>query len=131
MESYTPAALAIPHEQLLPSLAQYYFNEQMVRALRRELDFVGLEFRAHQICFAQNFFQREAIQTLSINRLSREFGCPPSRVKEALANGLEPPKVRGCHFAIDEDSEVGILEWIETQAEKCDPVTRTDIRHYC
>jgi hypothetical protein len=52
-------------------------------------------------------------------------------VKEALANGLEPPKVRGCHFAIDEGSEARILEWIEMQAEKCDPIARTDICHYC
>jgi hypothetical protein len=52
-------------------------------------------------------------------------------VKAALVNGLEPPKVRGCHFAIDEGSEAGIWEWIEVQAEKCDPVTQTDIHHYC
>jgi hypothetical protein len=34
-------------------------------------------------------------------------------VKAALANGLEPPKVRGRHPAIDEGSEAEILEWIE------------------
>jgi hypothetical protein len=48
-----------------------------------------------------------------------------------LANGLEEPKVRGRHLAIDEDSEGEILEWIEAQAEKCKSVTRTDIQHYC
>jgi hypothetical protein len=48
-----------------------------------------------------------------------------------LANGLEQPKVRGRHLAVDEDSEGEILEWIEAQIEKCKPVTRTDIWHYC
>jgi hypothetical protein len=84
----------------------------MARSLRRERDFIGLEFRAHQICFVQNFSQRGGNQTLSINQLSRAFGCPPFRVKAALAKGLESAKVRGRHFAIDEGSEVGILEWI-------------------
>jgi hypothetical protein len=51
-------------------------------------------------------------------------------VKPALAEGLESPKVRGRHFAIDEDSEAGILEWIEAQAEKSDAVTRTDPYRY-
>jgi hypothetical protein len=103
----------------------------MACALQQESYFVGLEFRMHQICFVKNFSQREANQMLSINQLSRAFGCPPSRVKAALANGLEPPKVRGCHLAINESSETGILEWIEAQIEKCDPVTRTDLRRYC
>jgi hypothetical protein len=87
----------------------------MVRALRRE----------------QDFSQREANQTLSLNQLSRAFGYPPSRVKSALANGMEPPKVRGHHFPIDQGSEAGIMEWIESQAEKRDTVTRADLRHYC
>jgi hypothetical protein len=52
-------------------------------------------------------------------------------VNATLRNGLEPPKVRGRHFAIDEGSEAGILEWIEAQEEKYDPVTRTDLYHYC
>jgi hypothetical protein len=44
---------------------------------------------------------------------------------------LEPPKVRGCHFALDKGSEAEIMEWIEVHAEKCDPVTRTDLSHCC
>jgi hypothetical protein len=52
-------------------------------------------------------------------------------MKKALANGLEPPKIRGRHFAIDEGSEAGILEWIEAQAEKCDPLTEKDLCSYC
>jgi hypothetical protein len=110
MESSTPAAAAIPSEELLPSLAQYCLTERMVRALQREPGFAELEFRAHQICFVQNFSEREANQTLSTNELSNAFGCSPSRVKAALANGLGLPKVRGRHPAIDEGSEAGILE---------------------
>jgi hypothetical protein len=48
-----------------------------------------------------------------------------------LANGLEEPKVCDPHLAIDEDSEGEILELIEDQTEKCKPIPRTDIRHYC
>jgi hypothetical protein len=48
-----------------------------------------------------------------------------------LENGLNDPKVRGRHFAFDDKSEIQILEWIRSQAEKCAPVTRTDLRHHC
>jgi hypothetical protein len=92
MESSTPAAPDLPHEKLLSSLASYFCNERMVRALQRELNFVRLEFRTHQINVVKNFSPREANQLLSINQLSRAFWCPPSRVKAALANGREPPK---------------------------------------
>jgi hypothetical protein len=34
-------------------------------------------------------------------------------------------------LAVHEDSEEKILEWIETQTEKCEPITRTYIRNYC
>jgi hypothetical protein len=110
MESSTLAAATIPSEELLLSLAQYCLTERMVRALQRESDFAELEFRAHQICFVQNFSEREANHTLSTNQISKAFGCSPSRVKAALVNGLEPPKVRGRHPAIDEGSETEILE---------------------
>jgi hypothetical protein len=110
MESFTPAAAAIPSEEHLPSLAQYCLTERMVRAFQREPGFAELEFRAHQICFVQNFVEREANHTLSTNQISKAFGCSPSQVKVALANGLEPPKVRGSHPAIDEGSEAEILE---------------------
>jgi hypothetical protein len=131
MESSTPAAAAIPNKELIPSLAQYCLTERMVRALQREPGFAELEFRAYQICFVQNFSEREANHTLSTNQLSKAFGCSLSRVKAALANGLEPPKVRGIHPAIDEGSEAEIREWIEAQAEKYHPATRTDLCQHC
>jgi hypothetical protein len=77
-----------------------------------------------------NFAQREGNQILSIMQLSRTFECQPTRVKAALDNRLEAPKVCDRHIAVDENSEAAILEWIDAQAEKCNPVTRTDLRHY-
>jgi hypothetical protein len=131
MKSSTQTAVAIPSEELLPSLAKYCLTERMVRALQREPGFAELEFRAHQICFVQNFSERNVNHTLSTNQLSKAFGCSPSRLKAALANGLGPPKVRGRHPAIDEGSEAEILEWIEAQAEKCNPATRTNFCQHC
>jgi hypothetical protein len=49
MESSTPAAAAIPSEELLSSLAQYCLTERMIRAVQREPGFAELEFRAHQM----------------------------------------------------------------------------------
>jgi hypothetical protein len=34
-------------------------------------------------------------------------------------------------MGVDGNSEAELLEWIDAQAEKCNPVTRTDLRHYC
>jgi hypothetical protein len=47
-----------------------------------------------------------------------------------LSNTLEELKAHDRHLAVDEDSGEEILEWIEPQAKKCKPVTRTDIWHY-
>jgi hypothetical protein len=58
----------------------------------------------------QNFAQREGNQALSIMQLSRAFGCQPIRVRATLDNGLEAPKVRDRHMAVDENSEAEILE---------------------
>jgi hypothetical protein len=49
----------------------------------------------------------------------------------ALANGFEEPKSRGRHFPFDDHSEKEIMSLIEKRPEKCRPVTRTDILHYC
>jgi hypothetical protein len=48
-----------------------------------------------------------------------------------LINVLNKPKVHGRYFAFDEDSEIEILEWIQSQAEKYEPVTRAGLRHHC
>jgi hypothetical protein len=95
--------------------------------LQREPGFDQLRFRSHQIYFVKDFAQRNSGQDLSMRQLSRAFECDAGRVKTALENSLNDSKVRGRHFAFDNESEVQILEWIRSQAEKCAPVTRTDI----
>jgi hypothetical protein len=112
MDSSTPAAPAIPHEELLPKLLQYCLSERMTRVLQCEPGFDQLRFRSHQIYFVKDFAQRNGGQDLLIHQLSRAFGCDADRVKAALENGLNDPKVRGRHFAFDDKSEIQILEWI-------------------
>jgi hypothetical protein len=103
----------------------------MVRAFQREPGFAELQFRSHQIYFIYDFAQRKGDQELLVNQLSRKFGCCPVRVKAALANELEEPKVRGHHFAVDEDSEGKMLKWIEVQIKKRNLITCIDLRHHC
>jgi hypothetical protein len=110
MESSTPAAPAIPHEELLPQLLQYCLSERMARMLQREPDFDQLRFRSHQIYFVKDFAQRNDGQDLSIHQLSRAFGCDAGQIKAALENSLNDRKVRGRHFAFDDESEIQILE---------------------
>jgi hypothetical protein len=83
------------------------------------------------MCFVHNCAQREGNQALSIMQLSGTFRFQPIRVKIALDNKLEASKARDHSLAVDENSEAKFLEWIDVQAEKCNPVTRIDIRHYC
>jgi hypothetical protein len=67
-----------------------------------------------------------------VSQLSRIFRCDVARErKEPLATGLKDPKICGRHLAFDEDSEGGILESIEAEVKRCEPVIGTDFRHYC
>jgi hypothetical protein len=43
---------------------------------------------------------------------------------------LDDPQGLGRHSAFDDVSKVEILEWVQNQAEKFNPVRRTDILHY-
>jgi hypothetical protein len=65
-----------------------------------------------------------------VKQFARAFDCYAIRVNAAVAKGFEEPKSRGRHFAFDDDSEEGILSWIEDRAEKSRPVTQKDILHY-
>jgi hypothetical protein len=68
---------------------------------------------------------------ISIGSFMRAFNCSSSAVHSALANALSPPKSRGCHLAVDAESDANILAWIQKQVEKNAAVTRTDIKNYC
>jgi hypothetical protein len=131
MVSSTLAVPAIPHEELLLQLQQYCFSDRMVRMLQREPIFGELQYWSHQIYIVHDFALRNGNPELSPRQFSRAFGCSLTRVKAALDNGLNDPKLRGRHFAFDDDSEVEILDWIQRQAEKSALVTRTDLKHYC
>jgi hypothetical protein len=103
----------------------------MVRTLQREPIFGELQYRSHQIYFVHDFALRNGNPELSPRQLSRAFGCSLTRVKAALNNGLNDPKVRDRHFAFNDNSDVQILDCIQRQAEKYAPVTRTDLKSYC
>jgi hypothetical protein len=99
--------------------------------LQREPIFGELQYRSHQIYFIHDFALRNGDPELSPLQLSRAFGCSLPRIKAALDNGLNDSKVRGRHFAFDDDSEIQIPDWTQRQAEKSAPITRTDLKHYC
>jgi hypothetical protein len=52
-------------------------------------------------------------------------------VKRALDNGFSPPKLRSCHNSVPDRDEEDVIASIQHQAEKSQPTTRIDIRHYC
>jgi hypothetical protein len=68
------------------------------------------QFRSHLIDFIDDFIQQEGDQKQSVSQLSRAFEYRPIRIKAGLANGLEEPKVRDCHLALDGYSEREVLE---------------------
>jgi hypothetical protein len=68
---------------------------------------------------------------VSINALTRAFGCPRSRVQAVLARGLNEPGQRGKHLALDQDREQQILDWIQQNAGEDTAITRGEIMDYC
>jgi hypothetical protein len=66
MVSSTPAALAIPHEELLPQLQQYCFNNRMVRMLQREPIFDELQYLSHRIYFVHDLLYAKVTQNFHL-----------------------------------------------------------------
>jgi hypothetical protein len=60
----------------------------------------------------QNLAESDHNIPTSINALAKAFDCPPSRVKAALAHGLDDPGRRGKHTALDDDPDRQILDWV-------------------
>lgn len=50
---------------------------------------------------------------ISIDALTRGFGCARDRVTQVLAHSLEPPENRGRHPAVAPEIEQGFVERIE------------------
>jgi hypothetical protein len=124
-------APAIPLKILWTDLEQYWFGERNIQRLQRCEDFLGLQFRSHQIFYVHKFALDRLGIDIPINRLAIAFNFPPTTMKRTLKNGLKPPKQCDRHNALPEDSQPDILAWIQHQAEKSQPSTRTNILHYC
>jgi hypothetical protein len=110
MESSTAAGPAISLEGLLPNLQEYCFSKRTVRILQREPGLEELSHRSHQIDFVNEFAQRNDSHALSLHQLSRAFECDAPSVKTALKNGLDDSQGRGGRSALDDASEIEILE---------------------
>jgi hypothetical protein len=130
MDEPVLGASAIPLEILWNHIEQYCFGERNIRMLQQYEDFPGLQFQSHSLYYVHQFAVRELGIEILISSLEREFNCPPATVKKTLRNALKPPKPRGRHNAVPDNSEANILAWIQHQAENSQPATRTDIRHY-
>jgi hypothetical protein len=118
MKSSSADALAIFLERLLPNLQEYSFSKRTARPLHREPGFEELSHRSHQIYFVNKFAQRNDGHGLSLRQLPRAFEYDIVRVNTALKNGLDDPQDRGRYSAVDDASEIEILQWIQKQAEK-------------
>jgi hypothetical protein len=66
-----------------------------------------------------------------IGSLMRTFKYSWHPVQSALANGVNEPKSRGRHLAVDAESDANILAWIKRKAEKNATVIRVDVRNDC
>jgi hypothetical protein len=131
MESSTATVPAISLERLRPNLQEYCFSERTVRILQRESCFEELSYRWHQIDFVNEFAQRKNGHALSLRQLPTEFEYDAAKVKASLTNGLDDSQGRGRHSVLDDVSEIEILEWIQRQIEKFNPIRRTDLLHDC
>jgi hypothetical protein len=68
---------------------------------------------------------------LSAHQCSPAFGCDDARINAILANRLDDSEICGRYWAFNRDSKGEILELIEAQVEKCQPITPTDLWEYC
>jgi hypothetical protein len=110
-------APATPLEILWTDIDQYCFSEQNIRLLQRCEDFLGLQFRSHQIFYVHEFALDRLGIHIPINRLGKVFNCPRAAVKRARKTGPMQPKQCGRCNILPEDSETDILAWIQHQTE--------------
>jgi hypothetical protein len=101
------------------------------RTLLQDPTFAQLQYHGHQIFYVFVFARDQLHISTSIGGLERAFACSRATVQRALRSGWDAPKPRGRHTALSADAEADILGWIRKNYEKSNPVTRTEIRHYC
>jgi hypothetical protein len=131
MSAETAAAPALPLQVLLPRLAECFLPKPVCKSLQKDAIFQQIQFRCQQISYVHDIAESQHGISISTNALAKAFDCPRSRVKSALAHGLEPPGHRGKHNALDPDREQQILDWIKQNAETNTPVTKKEIKDYC
>jgi hypothetical protein len=95
MSRETAILLALTLEIILPRLAQCCVPDLISKFHREDADFQQFEFRSQQIAFVKDVAESRYKVATSINGLPRAFDCPRSRVKSALAHGLDSLGHRG------------------------------------
>jgi hypothetical protein len=99
--------------QLSEGLNRNCLSGDNLRALQEGQEFCDLRFRAHQIFFIADWARAELGIEISIGGLMRAFNCSRRAVQSVLANGLNEPKSRGRHLALDAESDANILAWMK------------------
>jgi hypothetical protein len=122
---------AISREILYEALSQTCLSSRNARPVLDDPIFPSLQFRSHQIFFVFTFERDELQIPISRGGLERAFNCSRSTVQRALENGWNTPTSRGRHPAMHPESEAKILQWVGNNYEQSNPVTRTEILHYC
>jgi hypothetical protein len=112
------AAPAMPLAELWREIPRNCLGETCLFAVQQNAEFRKLQFRVQQIFYLVNWARTECRTEISIGFLMRTFNCFCCAVRSALENGLNPPKSRGHHLAVDPGSDANILAWIKKQAEK-------------
>jgi hypothetical protein len=100
-------------------------------SLQQTTELCNLQFRAQQVSYVSNSARMELKTEIPIGLLMRTFDCSRCAVHSSLAIGLNPPKSRGRHLAVDAESDLNILTWITKQAQQNAAATCTHITNYC
>jgi hypothetical protein len=122
------AAPAIPFAELWDASSEIVLLRQRSFLFSRMQNCAQL--RAHEICSGVNWAGTEFRTEISSGLFMCAFNWSRCVIRSALANGLNPPKSRGRHLAVDAGSDANLLAWIQRQTENNAAVTRTDIKNY-
>ena len=124
-------ALSIPLDVLLPRIIRECLYEGEACNLTLDANFMGAQFRTHQIFYLHSFALDKLHRRLPVKALARAFNIQAKDVRRALEKGDTIPSGRGRHPALDDEIEERLLEWIQKNAHNHTPVNRTELLHYC
>jgi hypothetical protein len=114
---------------LIPSLTQYCVNPRDAR-LERDDMIRAAQIGSRQLNEHHKYATSELNVPISIDALTRAFGCAYESLKQSLADGLELPEIRGHHSALPPDIAQQIRKWIEQNAAKSIGPTGRDSREH-